>query len=132
MSETAIKWATAEAGDALNIAIAERVFGLHTERLGDAVLTFERADLSDEGRLLEDYSNLPAADYTVLEHVRRTWDPTQVCKVRDALGLMWDQRAEAAHKAAGWGTRTRVVWGCTQYLPGDYARAALIAQEADR
>lgn len=59
-------------------------------------------------------------DYMVLEKVR-TWDTTLQCAVRDEIEKAWAQR--------GWDARIDKpleVWGCTQYRPGDYARAALI------
>lgn len=69
------------------------------------------------------YTSDPAADYAVLEMVR-AWGAVKLCDVRDAVKDIWDRRAM---EQMNYG---EVVWGCTQYLPGDWARAAAwVAQQ---
>ena len=68
-------------------------------------------------------------DYEVLKHVREHWDSRDVCKLRDEVKRCWEERAsqylDETGRADGVG-----VWGCTQYRPGDYSRAALAVVEA--
>lgn len=76
-----------------------------------------------------EYTTDPAADYQVLEHVRGAWEPDRLCKMRDELEKVWWQRAHEIEQAED--TQLQV-YGCTQYRPGDYSRAALAAVEKEQ
>lgn len=64
----------------------------------------------------------PHSDYRVLEAVRKLPN-LSICRVRDAVKATWDWRALDYDQSRELG-QPLGVWGCTQYEPGDYARAA--------
>lgn len=129
----------------LDAYIAEHVMGWKPMRRGlywsddkhraqmilDSDIHQARIKLGIEGDCIGDGfvfapSTDPAADYQVLERVRET-DPDWLCRMREELKRAWDERAYAHEEM----TSKREVYGCTQYLPGDYSRAAATVLDAE-
>lgn len=73
----------------------------------------------EEVRRFEKYTTDPAADYSVLEKVRKTWDLQQIRALSASLRYIWHERKEATPYPME-----------TFYQPGDYSRAALAVLKA--
>lgn len=71
---------------------------------------------------LPHYTTSPQRDYEVLEKVRE--DADLCCRVRDNANLIWEMRAMRQIRDGS----LQTVFGWTQYRPGDWAYAYLIAK----
>ncbi|MFH1603177.1 MAG: hypothetical protein ABIH03_04650 [Pseudomonadota bacterium] len=106
--------------------------GYHAERGGmcgrnDKPAYIYRSTEAERWDFVPCYTSDVAADYEVLDHVRRNWKSELVCDFRDSVKCTWDARAQSYTRGDGIG-----VWGLTQYQPGDYARAALAIIRIER
>lgn len=123
--------------------VAVKLFGWRYGRSNDRQLAFPPdwvassvaySEVPFEGVRQDFRTDLPAyttdaaADFEVLKRVRETWKPWQVCAVRDEMTMTFERRAWEKQKAGELDT----IWGLTQYLPGDWSRAALSVLKANK
>lgn len=107
----------------MDAEVAEKVLGWHHDyRFSQTHAEYWR-DSSNEIVAGGDWSPTsdPAADYSVLQHVRSKWDVRALHRFRVALDEAWQQRARS---------NAHLIWRLDMYFPGDYARAALASLAA--